>query len=237
MRTTLPSGAPAELAVPPGGRAPSLGVALCPDIMGLRPLFDDLCARLAADHGWAVCAVEPWFGREQLSLEERLNAPLQEHLVDDLLAAADVTGCPRTAVTGFCMGGLVAFGAAGLGRFDRAVSFYGMIRVPEPWRGGDVVEPLAALAEPEASRTLAIVGGRDIWAPADDVEALRSAGGDRVEVVVYPEAEHGFVHDPARPAHRPDDAADAWRRVVAFLAVEPATEATDQPEPPAEPTG
>jgi carboxymethylenebutenolidase len=237
VRTTLPSGAPAELAVPPGGRAPSLGVALCPDIMGLRPLFDDLCARLAADHGWAVCAVEPWFEREQLSLEERLGAPLREHLVDDLLAAGDVTGCPRTAVMGFCMGGLVAFGAAGLGRFDRAVSFYGMIRVRERWRGGDVVEPLAALAAPEASRTLAIVGGRDIWAPAEDVEALRSAGGDRLEVVVYPEAEHGFVHDAARPAHRADDAADAWRRVVAFLAVEPATEATDQPEPPAVPTG
>jgi dienelactone hydrolase len=236
VRTTLPSGAPAELAVPPGGREPSLGIALCPDIMGLRPLFDDLCARLAADHGWAVCAVEPFAGREQLSLEERLNGPLRDHLVDDLLAAADVTGCPRTAVMGFCLGGLVAFGAAGLGRFDRAVSFYGMIRVPEPWRGGDVVEPLAALAEPEASRTLAIVGGRDHWAPADDVAALR-ARGDVVEVVVYPEAEHGFVHDPARPTHRPDDAADAWRRVVAFLATEPASEATDQPEPPAEPTG
>ena len=237
MRTTLPSGAPAELAVPPGGRTPSLGVALCPDIMGLRPLFDDLCARLAADHGWAVCAVEPWFGREELGLEERLRSPMREHLVDDLLAAADVTGCPRTAVLGFCMGGLVAFGAAGLGRFDRAVSFYGMIRVPEPWRGGDVVEPLEAVAEPEASRTLAIVGGKDIWAPPDDVQALRAVGGDRVEVVVYPEAEHGFVHDPARPAHRADDAADAWRRVVRFLAVEPASEETDQPEPPAQPTG
>jgi dienelactone hydrolase len=225
VRTTLPSGAPAELAVPLGGREPSLGVALCPDIMGLRPLFDDLCARLAADHGWAVCAVEPFAGREDLSLDARLNGPLREHLVDDLLAAADVTGCPRTAVLGFCMGGLVALGAAGLGRFDRAVSFYGMIRVPEPWRGGDVVEPLEALAEPEASRTL-----------ADDVEELRALG-DVVEVVVYPEAEHGFVHDPARPAHRPDDAADAWRRVVAFLATEPATEATEQPEPPAEPTG
>ena len=236
MRTTLPSGAPAELAVPPGGREPSLGVALCPDIMGLRPLFDDLCARLADEHGWAVCAVEPWFGREQLTLEERLQAPLREHLADDLLAAADVTGCPRTAVLGFCMGGLVAFGAAGLGRFDRAVSFYGMIRVPEAWRGGDVIEPLEALAEPEASRTLAIVGGKDVWAPSDDVEALRAAGGDRVEVVVYPEAEHGFVHDPSRPAHRPDDAADAWRRVVAFLATEPASEATAQPEPPAQPT-
>jgi carboxymethylenebutenolidase len=36
-------------------------------------------------------------------------------------------------------------------------------------------------------------------------------------VVVYPGAEHGFVHDPERAAHRPDDAADAWRRALAFL--------------------
>jgi hypothetical protein len=26
------------------------------------------------------------------------------------------------------------------------------------------------------------------------------------------------VHGPERPAHRPDDAADAWRRTLAFLA-------------------
>jgi hypothetical protein len=26
------------------------------------------------------------------------------------------------------------------------------------------------------------------------------------------------VHDPARPAHRPDDAADAWAKAFAFLA-------------------
>ena len=58
MRVELPSGTPAELALPAG--APTRGVALAPDIMGLRPLFDDLCARLAADHGWAVCAAEPF---------------------------------------------------------------------------------------------------------------------------------------------------------------------------------
>ena len=40
---------------------------------------------------------------------------------------------------------------------------------------------------------------------------------ENVTVVRYPDAEHGFVHDPDRPAHRPDDAADAWRRAVAFL--------------------
>ena len=36
-------------------------------------------------------------------------------------------------------------------------------------------------------------------------------------VVAYANAEHGFVHDPSRPAHRANDAADAWRRVLAFL--------------------
>jgi len=202
--------------------------------MGLRPLFDDLCARLAAEHGWAVCAIEPFAGREHLPLEERLNGPLRDHLVDDLLAAGATTGCPRTAVLGFCMGGLMAFGAAGLGRFDRAVSFYGMIRVPEAWRSGDVVEPLEALSEPEASTTLAIVAGRDAYAPPADVEALRGLG-PKVQVVVYPEAEHGFVHDPARPTHRPDDAADAWRRVVAFLAAEASNDPPGEPEPPAAP--
>ena len=215
MRITLPSGNPAELARPDGD--PRRGLALCPDIMGLRPLFDGLCARLASEHGWAVCAIEPFAGREQLGLEERLGSPLPEHLLDDLRAAADATGCERVAVAGFCMGGMVAFQAAGTGRFDRAVSFYGMIRLPDPWRTPAAVEPLTALAEPAAAPTLAIVAGKDRWAPADDVEALRALG-ERIEVVVYPDADHGFVHDPDRPAHRADDAADAWRRAAAFLA-------------------
>ena len=54
MRIDLPSGTPAELALPDG--TPRRGVAMAPDMGGLRPLFDDLCARLAADHGWAVCS-------------------------------------------------------------------------------------------------------------------------------------------------------------------------------------
>jgi len=56
-------------------------------------------------------------------------------------------------------------------------------------------------------------------APAADVEALRGAWGDRpdCEVAVYPEADHAFVHDPARPVHRPHDAADAWTKALAFL--------------------
>ena len=36
-------------------------------------------------------------------------------------------------------------------------------------------------------------------------------------VVRYPEAEHGFAHDANRPAHRPDDAADAFARAREWL--------------------
>jgi carboxymethylenebutenolidase len=60
------------------------------------------------------------------------------------------------------------------------------------------------------------VGGRDTMTPPDDVAALRTLA-DRVEIAFYPEAEHGFVHDPSRPSHRPDDAADAWSQAISFL--------------------
>ena len=69
-------------------------------------------------------------------------------------------------------------------------------------------------SSPDRCPVLAIVGTNDVLPPADVAEA--EALG--VEVVRYEGADHGFVHDPARPIHRPDDAADAWRRVLAFLA-------------------
>lgn len=211
-RITLPSGTPAELALPQG--AATRGVVVAPDVMGLRPLFDDLCARLAAEHQWAVCAPEPFPGREHLPKEERpVGSNPDERVLGDLLAAADYLGVEPVAAMGFCQGGMWAFKAAGTGRFDRAVAFYGLVTVPEPGPGH--TQPLDHLTRPGAAPVLAIAGGRDTFVPLDDVERLKAL--PNVEVVFYEDAEHGFVHDAARPAHRPDDAADAWRRVVAFL--------------------
>ena len=212
MRITLPSGTAAEVAVPDG--APSRGVVVAPDIMGLRPLFDDLVARLAKEHGWAVCAVEPFPGREDLPQTERdIASNPDERAVGDLVAAADHLGVEPVAVMGFCQGGAWAFKASAAGRFDRAVAFYGMIRVP--WAREGHGQPFDALSRSCRCPVLAIVGGLDAFTPPDDVEAL--AALPDVEIARYPEAEHGFVHDPERPTHRADDAADAWRRAVAFL--------------------
>ena len=51
--------APSTRSTPDPTACPSAGLVLHPDIMGVRPLFDDLCRRLAT-HGFAVCAPEPF---------------------------------------------------------------------------------------------------------------------------------------------------------------------------------
>jgi carboxymethylenebutenolidase len=218
MRIELPSGTPAELAEPVGD--PIRGLVIAPDVNGLRPLFDEMCARLARDARWLIAAVEPYPGQADLALDQRLAGPIDhERVRADQLAAADLLrgrGVDRVGILGFCQGGMNVFRAAGTGAFDRAVAFYGMIRPPEAWRwkGHD---PLDELARDDVCPTLAILGGADRWTPPDDIEALRGVGA-HVTVRVYDGADHGFVHDPSRPAHRPDDAADAWRWATEFLA-------------------
>ncbi|MET0627062.1 MAG: dienelactone hydrolase family protein [Acidimicrobiia bacterium] len=207
---------------------PIAGIVLHPDIMGLRPLFDDLCRRLAT-HGFAVLAPEP-FVRAPVSVRSEAEPTARmayvrelddDVQVGDLEIAADYLvvhdDVREVSVVGFCMGGMQALKAAASGRFDKAVAFYGMIRVPDDWVGAATRQPLDDIAD--VCPTLVIIGGRDPYTPEPDVEALRAAWADRpdCEVVVYPDAEHGFVHVPERASHRSDDAADAWRRVLAFL--------------------
>jgi carboxymethylenebutenolidase len=210
---------------------PVAGLVLHPDIMGVRPLFDDLCRRLAT-HGLAVVAPEPF---AHLDERHQLDAPSRMARVKDLDDETQIGNLERAgdwlvvhddvsdvSILGFCLGGMYALKAAATGRFDRAVAFYGMIRVPDDWRSGDLREPLETAGD--VCPTLAIFGTADPYTPAADIEALRDAWKDRpdCEVVVYADAEHGFVHDADRPAHRADDAADAWSRVLSFLDLEPA---------------
>ncbi len=217
MRTLLASGRPVEVARPRQGPPATQGLVLIPDIMGMRPLFDEHAQRLADERRWAVVVVEPWPGREGLSLEDRLGlvgSIDDEALLADLMAAADLLEVEPVGVIGFCMGGMFTLKATGTGRFHRAVAFYGMFEVPVDWRGDGTIEPLEAVRAPGACPALAIVGSEDRWTPPDAVTRAEAAG---ISVVRYEGADHGFVHDDTRPAHRPDDAADAWQRAIAFL--------------------
>ncbi|MFN8052811.1 MAG: dienelactone hydrolase family protein [Acidimicrobiales bacterium] len=133
MRIELSTGTPAEVARPSAGPTTG-GLVLFPDIMGLRPLFDGHVQRLADDHGWVVVAPELYPGEESMPLEQRHERAGRFSDADklaDAVAAADVTGFDRVGVLGFCMGGMYAMKSLASDRFDRAVAFYGMVRVPE----------------------------------------------------------------------------------------------------------
>jgi carboxymethylenebutenolidase len=220
MRIILPSGTPAEVAQPID--TPTMGLVIAPDIFGLRPLYDTLVARFAAEWGMAVCAVEPFPGLDlSPDIEPRFASVPgidDEVHLRDLHEAADhlaMGGVSRIALLGFCLGGMYCHKASRSDRFDRIVSFYGMIRVPAAWHSPTQGEPLQYLATGHADRVLAIVGGLDHYTPAADVEALEATG---VTVVRYADAEHGFAHDVSRPAHRAADAADAFARAQAWFA-------------------
>lgn len=215
----LTSGTAVELVRPEGA---TVGLVVVPDIMGLRPLFDGHVARLSSETGWAVAAFEVFPGQESMPVEERLAAMpsmADERWVTDAVATAnllDVAG--PVGILGFCMGGMVTMKAVATGRFHRAVPFYGMIRNPTDWGGGrgpngDAIDALSAVPG-SAERVLAIIGTADPYTPPEHVAELEAAGAT---VVRYEGAEHGFVHDGARPAHRAEAAADAWHRAIEWL--------------------
>jgi carboxymethylenebutenolidase len=210
----------------PGG-TPLGGLVVVPDLAGLRPLFEDICRRLAT-HGLAVCAVEP-FSRiintagplDTESRRARAGQLYDDVVMEDLAEAADhlaaadhVSGL---GVMGFCLGGAYTLKAAATGRFERAVAFYGMVRTPKQWADGGQGDALEVANS--GCPTLAIFGEVDPWVPLEDVESLRAlwAGRPEHKVVVYRGAEHAFVHNPEAPSYRPDDAVDAWHRALAFL--------------------
>jgi carboxymethylenebutenolidase len=215
MRITLPSGTSAEIV---HHDSPRMGLVVAPDIFGLRPLYDDMVQQFSNEWQMSVCAVDPFPGLELgPEIEPRFAAvpSLNDEVnLRDLLEAADALQTPVVGLIGFCMGGMYCFKAARSERFFRIASFYGMITLPEAWRSPSQGEPLGMLLSGYAENVLAIVGGQDHYTPIVDIDQLRSTGA---QVVLYPEAEHGFAHDASRPAHRPEDAADSYARAKDWL--------------------
>lgn len=218
---TLPSGTAAYLARSEGARR---GLVIVPDVWGLRPLFTELCDDIAARTGWSVGCIDPFAGRDLPAEGEPDAGPARfavlpdihdDRVLADAVDLADLTGCDDVGLIGFCMGGMYALKGSAVDRFDRVAAFYGMIHVPEAWQGPGQGDPLAAIQSRGATDVMLIAGSVDGYTPPEHLQELRDAG---VDVVVYEGADHGFVHDASRPTHRADDAADAWDRVLTFLA-------------------
>jgi carboxymethylenebutenolidase len=218
------------LAEPGGGPQP--GVVVIPDVWGLGDHTRDIAQRLARE-GFAALGLDIYrkTGRPSLAdpaaalawireLSDPLVLETVQEGIDALAHHAAVAG-REVGLIGFCMGGQYAWLAACSCRGLSAVApFYGMLRY-EP--GLDAKkkprEPLAAIAALSCP-ALGLYGREDALIPnadVDELEARLAKQPQPFEIVRYAGAGHAFLNDTRPALYRPEPAADAWRRLLAFL--------------------
>src|SRR5690606_9505944 len=97
------------------------------------------------------------------------------------------------------------------------VAWYGRVSgEPTQMRPRNPVDVVKEMNAP----VLGLYAGRDTGIRPDQVELMRAAlagaGRTASEIVVYPEAGHGFNADD-RPSYHPESAADGWARMMAWF--------------------
>ncbi len=217
----------------PDEAGPHPGVVMFPDVWGLSDHYRNLAGRLARA-GYAVLAIDPYrkTGHPELTdpasaqawiaeIDDRVVLETVQEAIDTLTANAAVAG-RKIGIVGFCMGGqytlLAACGCTGLAA---CAPFYGMVRYREgldPDRKPR--QPLDALGDLSCP-VLGLYGAEDPLIPIEDVRELETrlaASGQPSEVVVYEGAGHAFMNETRPAMHRPDQAREAWARLLPFLA-------------------
>ena len=218
---------PAYRAMPNNG-GPFPTVLVIHEAWGVHEHIKDLCRRLAK-LGYFAIAPELWARQgnaaaaKDMDETRRIMSSVPEaQVMSDLDATetyAKSTGKADTtklAVTGFCWGGRETWlYAAHNPDLKAAVTWYGVDRPPGELTPKNPVD----IAGQVKCAVLAVYGGQDQSIPPETREkreAACKAAGKTCEMKVYPDAPHGFNAD-YRPSYRPDDARDAWARMLAWF--------------------
>jgi carboxymethylenebutenolidase len=229
VRVPVKDGAlPAYAARPTGsGRFPI--VLVVEEIFGVHEYIKDICRRLAK-LGYLAVAGEYYARLGDLSamtdggqiVRDVISKAPDGQMMSDMDAvakwAAAGQGDPtRLGIVGFCRGGRnVWLYAAHNPTLKAAVAFYG------PVSGAtSTIQPRTPLdlAAELKCPLLGLYGGQDTGIPEPtlrEAETRARAAGRTVEIVVYPDAPHGF-HADYRPSYRRADAEDAWARMLAWF--------------------
>jgi len=220
---------PAYRAMPAkDGRFPV--VLVVQEIFGVHEHIRDVCRRFAKE-GYLAVAPELYARQgdpskytdwKQLYSEIVLKVP-DAQVMSDLDAAVAWAGksgsgdVSRVGVTGFCWGGRVVWlYAAHSATLKAGVAWYG--RLTGEMTPLQPKYPLDVAAELKAP-VLGLYGGQDQGIPLADVEKMRAAlaaAKSPSEIVVFPDAGHGFNAD-YRPSYRAEDAKEGWRRCLAWF--------------------
>jgi carboxymethylenebutenolidase len=217
-----------------GGTFP--GVIVYMEIFGVNEHIRDVTERVARE-GYVALAPDVFhrtapgieLGYDETGMAQGIKLLMQiradEALADAKAAVGYLKARPevqdrKIGVMGFCMGGHLAYLTACETDVAAAASFYGGgIAAPQ---GPGGAPPTLSRTPKMRGRTLCLFGGKDAMIPPPQVEAVKNAldaRGKRDEVIVYPDADHGFFCDK-RPTYHAASAEDAWGRVKRLFAEE-----------------
>jgi len=220
---------PAYRAMPTKG-GPFPVVLVVQEIFGVHEHIKDMCRRFAKE-GYLAVAPELYARQgdptkftdwKQLYAEVVSKVP-DAQVMSDLDAAVAWAGksgsgdVKRVGVTGFCWGGRITWlYCAHSSQVKAGVAWYGrLVGETSPLQPKYPIDVVADLKAP----VLGLYGGQDQGIPLADVEKMRAAlaaAKNPSEIVMFPEAGHGFNAD-YRPSYRAEDAREGWRQALAWF--------------------
>ena len=228
----IPSGGgsfPAYRAMPKG-KGPFPTVLVIHEIFGVHEYIQDVCRRLAKQ-GYLAIAPDLYFRQgdaTQIKDVQKIisdivsKVPLSQVMSDldatvEWAGASKVSEVSRMAITGFCWGGRVTWMYSSHNpRLKAGAAWYGPLAGnPTPAQPRNPVDIGAELKVP----VLGLYGGKDSHITEADIQKMRSAlknGKSGSEIVVYPEAEHGF-HADYRPSYNEKAATDGWEKMLGWF--------------------
>lgn len=201
----------------PTGKGPFPALIVIHEWWGLDDWVKEQASKFA-DAGYVALAIDLYRGKSTANPEEAhelMRGVPEDRAQRDLQAAFDYlksrkdVKANRIGAIGWCMGGGYALDVA----------------LQEPTLAADVIHYGHLATEPENLKkihapVLGIFGAQDKGIPPEDVKKFEQAmkeQGKQIEIKIYPDAGHAFENPANKERYRPEDAADAWKRTLAFL--------------------
>jgi carboxymethylenebutenolidase len=201
-------------------RVPGPAVVVIQEWWGLVPHIKSVTDRFAQE-GFVALAPDLYHGQSTKSPDEAGKLMMSMRIDEaekDLRGAVQVlmkhpqTSSSHVGTVGFCMGGALSlFAASKNPEVGACVIFYG---------GHPNVKPdLPSLKAP----VLGLYAEKDGFVTPDSVRALEKNLkdlGKRVEMHIYPDADHAFFNDERPQVYNEAAARDAWNRTIKFFKAE-----------------
>ena len=202
----------------PPGKGPFPAMIVIHEYWGLNQWVKEQASKLS-DQGYVALAVDLYRGKvaDNPELAHELMRGLPEdrakrdlHAAFEFLQTQPNVKKDRIGSIGWCMGGGYSLDVA----------------LQEPTLAADVIHYGHLATDPEAlnkinAAILGIFGGKDQGISPESAkkfEATLKQLGKKGEIKIYPDAGHAFENPNNKAGYRPDDAADAWKRTITFLA-------------------